>query len=138
MNVNDFWNDAIWIGELIIHFLKEREIVIIDSIKFECLSRATEMHHKLISDKCGNQITLTPIDPDMNLPEVYKLIEFSLTDNSLQSLYPEIAKEWDYRENGNLAPDRITAHSVLKVSWMCPLGHPYQATVNNRSNGKGC
>ena len=78
------------------------------------------------------------IDADIDLPEVYKLIEFSLADNSLQSIYPEIAKEWNYRENGNLTPDRITAHSGLKVSWTCPLGHPYQATVNNRSNGKGC
>ena len=83
-------------------------------------------------------ITLTSFDPDMNLPEVYKLIEFSLADSSLQSQYPEIAKEWDYMENGNLTPDRVTAHSGLKVSWKCPLGHPYQATVNNRSNGKGC
>ena len=66
------------------------------------------------------------------------MIEFSLADNSLQSQYPEIAKEWDYMENGNLTPDRVTAHSGLKVSWKCPLGHPYQATVNNRSNEKGC
>lgn len=118
--------------------LAESETIILESVKFEDVAKATEMLLERISNKYGITLIFTPIDADIDLPEVYKLIEFSLADNSLQSVYPEIAAEWNHSLNGNLSPDRITAHSGLKVSWKCHLGHSYQATVNNRSNGKAC
>lgn len=136
--INESGNDVIRIREPGLPDLAESETIILESVKFEDVAKATEMLLERISNKYGITLIFTPIDADIDLPEVYKLIEFSLADNSLQSVYPEIAVEWNHSLNGNLSPDRITAHSGLKVSWTCPLGHSYQATVNNRSNGKAC
>jgi len=52
---------------------------------------------------------------------------------SLSETHPELAAQadgWD--------PTVITAGSNKKLQWICPAGHGYVATPNNRSNGKGC
>ena len=57
----------------------------------------------------------------------------------LASQYPEIAEEWDYEANGDLAPSMVTAHSNKKVWWQCKkCGLRWEATINDRVNGKGC
>lgn len=53
--------------------------------------------------------------------------------NDLETLYPNIAKEWNYEKNGNLKPDAITNKSNRKVWWKCKKGHEWQATVNIRT-----
>ena len=58
--------------------------------------------------------------------------------NDLQTLYPELAQEWDYEENGNLYPDAVTANSSKSVWWICRKGHKWRAKINNRNNGNGC
>ena len=53
--------------------------------------------------------------------------------NDLATTNPLIANEadgWD--------PTEFTSHSGLKKSWKCPLGHTYVATIDKRSNGRGC
>lgn len=35
-------------------------------------------------------------------------------------------------------PEKVTLHSGKKVWWICKKGHEYQATIDNRSRGKGC
>jgi hypothetical protein len=53
--------------------------------------------------------------------------------NDLATANPELAAEadgWD--------PTTRTKYSPKKVGWRCPLGHRYEAAVNNRSGGKGC
>ena len=59
-------------------------------------------------------------------------------DNCLATLNPALAKEWHPTLNGGLTPDMVTTHSGKKVWWLCSHGHHWQATVANRSNGKGC
>ena len=49
-----------------------------------------------------------------------------------------MAKEWNYEKNGTLKPEYILAHSNKKVWWRCGKRHEWQATVNHRSNGRGC
>ena len=136
--INGTGNDVIRIREPGLPVIEEGQTIILKSVKFTDVAKGTEKLLELISEKYNLQLPIASIDADKDLPEVYKLIEFSLVENSLQSVFPEIAKEWNHSLNGNLNPDRITAHSSLKVYWTCPLGHDYQATVNNRSNGKGC
>lgn len=54
---------------------------------------------------------------------------------------PELSREWHPVKNGDLTPDKIGGHSPLKVWWLCPKGHEYQASVGNRnrpSKGRGC
>lgn len=54
--------------------------------------------------------------------------------NSVASLYPSIAEEWDKRRNGKLKPSDVTVGSHRKVWWRCKYGHSWQQTVRNRIN----
>ncbi len=58
--------------------------------------------------------------------------------NDLQAVNPTLAKEWNCEKNGNLKPENFTANSGQKVWWKCNKGHEWQATINDRNNGKGC
>ena len=60
-------------------------------------------------------------------------------ETDLQTLYPDIAKEWHPTKNGDLKPSDITAHSGVKFWWLGKCGHEWQATVADRTNGDtGC
>ena len=53
--------------------------------------------------------------------------------NDLETINPELAAEadgWD--------PTTLTVSSGKRVAWRCELGHQWQASVANRSNGSGC
>ena len=136
--INQLGNDLIRIREKNLPILSLGESIILKSIKLTDVGLGIKQLLNLISIKYNINLPPAEIDADKDLPEVYKLIEFSTVDNSLQSIYPKLASEFHFDLNGTLTPNRITAHSGLKVFWKCPLGHKYQATVNNRSNGKGC
>lgn len=57
--------------------------------------------------------------------------------NSLKALYPKIVvEEWDYEKNVD-DPDAIPAHRNKKYWWICPNGHSYQVTANNKTSGNG-
>ena len=59
--------------------------------------------------------------------------------NSLQSDFPEIAKEWDFEKNAPLLPDAVGHGSTKKVFWICKKGHSYEARVDHRTIMKsGC
>lgn len=58
--------------------------------------------------------------------------------NDLQTVNPILAKEWNYRKNGNLRPESFTANSGQKVWWKCSKGHEWQATIDSRNRGSGC
>lgn len=53
--------------------------------------------------------------------------------NDLETLYPEIAKEWHPTLNGVLTPDRVLAGSSNKYWWLCPNGHVYNASPISRT-----
>ena len=60
--------------------------------------------------------------------------------NDLATTHPEIAKELHPTKNGTLTAQNITYGSNKKVSWICPQGHEYKATIGHRTseNGTGC
>lgn len=58
--------------------------------------------------------------------------------NDLQTLFPEIAKQWDYDKNGELTPNQIFPKSNKKVWWKCNKGHSWQATPGTRTRGCNC
>ncbi len=59
--------------------------------------------------------------------------------NDLATINPELAKEWHPTKNRDLLPTQFTAGSSrVKIWWLCPKGHEYQATIANRTNGTGC
>lgn len=69
--------------------------------------------------------------------------------NDLETLFPEIAAEWDYEGNKGLkdgngedisTPNKVLVNSNHKVSWQCKNGHPsWQSIIYNRTKGgHGC
>ena len=62
----------------------------------------------------------------------------SMRDSSLKDNYPNIATEWDSTKNGNLSPDMFSAHSNVKVWWICEKGHEWEASIASRTSGRGC
>lgn len=58
--------------------------------------------------------------------------------NDLETLYPDLTKEWNYEKNGDLLPKDVKPKSNRKVWWKCEYGHEWQSTVVNRVTGRGC
>lgn len=59
--------------------------------------------------------------------------------NSLATLSPHIAAEWNYKKNGDLTPTNVTNGTGKKVWWVCRYGHEWEAAVNPRTKkGVGC
>ena len=54
-------------------------------------------------------------------------------DLSLASLYPEMAKDWDYAKNDKeLSPDTISPNSEKLVWWKCEHGVEWRQNVVSR------
>ena len=49
--------------------------------------------------------------------------------NDLASRYPEVAKEWDYEQNGSLLPNAVVFGYTKNVWWKCSV-------CGNRCTGK--
>ena len=58
--------------------------------------------------------------------------------NSIVTLHPQIASQWDYEKNGTIKPEYIRGSSNIKFWWKCENGHSWQAPVYSRVNGNGC
>ena len=61
--------------------------------------------------------------------------------NDLQTIFPDVAKEWNYEKNSSLLPTDIVSGTTLKVWWICNKGHEWDATVYSRTNknrSNGC
>ena len=64
------------------------------------------------------------------------------TFNDLQTINPDLAKEWHPTKNGNMKPIDVMPNHNGKVWWKCSkCGHEWQASPNSRSNKahqRGC
>ena len=60
--------------------------------------------------------------------------------NDLQTMYPDIAKEWHPTKNGDLTPNKIIPGGKKKVWWKCNnCGHEWQTDPYSRCiSGHGC
>jgi very-short-patch-repair endonuclease len=62
--------------------------------------------------------------------------------DSLQTLNPDISAEWHHEKNISLKPSEVSVSSHKKVWWKClKMGcdhHEWEATIKNRTNGRGC
>lgn len=59
-------------------------------------------------------------------------------ENDLASAAPELAAQWHPTKNGNLTPADVMVGTHRKIWWICEKGHEWQASVNARSNCRGC
>ena len=60
--------------------------------------------------------------------------------NDLETIRPDIAKEWDVEKNDGKLPSQCAARSHYNAWWICTEhGHSYQATVDHRTGrNQGC
>lgn len=59
--------------------------------------------------------------------------------NDLQTLNPELAREWDHEKNKKYGPTEVALHSNKVAWWKCPVcGHSWSTKINGRANGRGC
>lgn len=62
-----------------------------------------------------------------------------LAENSLSEKYPEIAAEWHPTNNGKILPTMVFSETHDIFDWLCPNGHTYKASVENRvRKNSGC
>ncbi|PET72766.1 hypothetical protein CN533_05010 [Priestia megaterium] len=60
-------------------------------------------------------------------------------ENCLESLFPEISKEWHPSMNQKLLPRDVAPKSGKKAWWRCNKGHAYHMVIADRtSQGSGC
>lgn len=59
-------------------------------------------------------------------------------ESSLQSVNPELSKEWHSSKNGKLTPANVLPSSPKKVWWKCDKGHEWKAGIAYRGRGRGC
>ena len=60
------------------------------------------------------------------------------SENCLQTINPELARQWHPRKNGSLTPADVTPYSGKMAWWICERGHEWKAVVGNRRRGRGC
>ncbi len=60
--------------------------------------------------------------------------------NDLETVFPEILNEWDYKKNTEIMPSTISPKSTKKVWWICKNKHSWNASIYERVyHGKtGC
>lgn len=58
--------------------------------------------------------------------------------NDLETLYPDIAAEWDYDENADITPSQVFPKTNKSYNWICKYGHKWKTSPNSRTNGRGC
>lgn len=61
--------------------------------------------------------------------------------NNLQYQRPDVAIEWDYKQNYPITPDKIAAHTNQKFWWIClDCGNKYYSSVSKRTGNepRGC
>lgn len=59
-------------------------------------------------------------------------------ENDLQTVNPNLAKEWNEEKNNGLTPKDVLPNSNKKVWWKCNKGHEWQAVISHRNKGSGC
>lgn len=57
--------------------------------------------------------------------------------NDLETLYPELVKEWDYKKNCK-NPYEISPNSSKKYWWLCSNNHSWEISAYSRTHGSGC
>ena len=59
--------------------------------------------------------------------------------NDLATTHPEIAAEWDQKNNGNLTPAEYTAQSMKYARWICRCGCRWGSPIHARTmEGRQC
>lgn len=58
--------------------------------------------------------------------------------NDFETRFPELALEWDFESNSPLTPSQVMVSAKATYSWICQVGHTWEATTKSRAMGRGC
>ncbi len=78
------------------------------------------------------------IDTDRDANDIYSLYIVKTKENSLATVYPDLAKEWHPTKNGVLTPEMISKSSGKKIWWLKSCGHEWYGPVSYRIKNPGC
>lgn len=59
-------------------------------------------------------------------------------NTNIETLYPDLMKEWDFSKNLDINPISLRPKSNKKAWWICKFGHEWQTTISSRTNGGNC
>lgn len=117
---------------------KENEIYIVPKGNYKTLDDAIIRTIKWVQSQTNTSfdIYVNQKEDRLNILNMFKLAE---VENSFLSMYPELAKEWNYEKNDNLRPDFFKPQSTTTVWWKGKCGHEWRAAIGNRTiNGASC
>jgi very-short-patch-repair endonuclease len=58
--------------------------------------------------------------------------------HNLEVKNPALAQQWHPTKNESLTPRTFAPRSGKRAWWLCEKGHEWEATIANRSGGRGC
>ena len=122
--------------------IREKGCPILDNTSIDYYFKKTENFINLNEIIFKIIKNLYKVEAEVNIErdrfEIYKLVNYSIKEKSLENMYPKIAREWDYEKNEGLAPSQFYSHSSKKFWWICPKGHSYNTSIAKRTDGANC
>lgn len=88
--------------------------------------------------KCGGEWIATPNQRHKHNCPYCGHHKLRTPKESIEYLYPNLLKEWDYEKNTNLLPSNCSKSSGKMIWWKCEKGHSWKATVSSRTRGRKC
>lgn len=101
----------------------------LDQIIIKLLHKASEL---------GMKVSDMDVCVDRDKVEIWSNYINLIKENSLKTMYPEIAIQWNEKRNGKLKPEHVSWGSKKKVWWICKEGHEWETTVVHRVGGTNC
>ena len=133
---------------VLINESKNKNEYIADKHIINCIPRSDYSHLKFVFE-CINKelidlkILDAPIQIDLEkdivtIREQYQQIK---PENNIEVTHPELIKEWDYENNGNLKPSMFTKGSTANIFWKHTKDtyqHRWKAKICERTQGQNC
>ena len=98
--------------------------------------------NKTIEESLQEAVFGPKINTDVNTKRdrnlIYENYIVTLDKNSLELLFPEIAKKWNPTKNGELKPSMFSPHSNFKAWWLGECGHEWDNKISLVTRGQGC
>ncbi|MED3832373.1 zinc-ribbon domain-containing protein [Peribacillus frigoritolerans] len=84
-----------------------------------------------------NAIEDITIDLSRDRIQIYELYLLNRKNYDIADVYPHLQLEWHSEKNGKLSLANFSKASNCKLWWQCEKGHEWEATINQRTSGKG-
>lgn len=84
-------------------------------------------------------MTNADINIELDIKDIYKIIDYSKKENSIANKRPELLLDWNYEKNYPLLPTIVTKSSSVRVHWKChKCGYESISSVNSKKGCKQC